>query len=138
MIPGPSQTSKINIYMRTNNVFRLTLLKVHLTCSYASNLLNAPQPMSRQSSLTSLICKLYQNITTTLVFMIVLGIHCNFFTVLPIRLKTCRSNGFFFYKAQFARPKNRARLKGLARPRAPDRHRARNFFQACLFKPLLP
>ena len=27
-------------------------------------------------------------------FMIVYGIHCNFFIVLPIRLKTCRSNGF--------------------------------------------
>ena len=33
--------------------------------------------------------------------MIVFEIHCNFFIVLPIRLKTCRSKEFFkiFYKA---------------------------------------
>ena len=28
--------------------------------------------------------------------MIIFGIHCNFFIVLPIRLKICRSNGFFY------------------------------------------
>ena len=32
--------------------------------------------------------------------MIVFRIHCNFFIVLPIRLKACRSNGFFFFKRQ--------------------------------------
>ena len=47
--------------------------------------------------------------------MIAFGIHCNFFIVLPIRLKTCRSNDFLFFTRQNvrARPKNRARLKGL-------------------------
>ena len=29
--------------------------------------------------------------------MIVFGIHCNFFIVLPIRLETCRSNIFLFF-----------------------------------------
>ena len=42
--------------------------------------------------------------------MIVFGIHCNFLIVLPIRLKTCRSNVFSLYKAKCARLKNRARL----------------------------
>ena len=41
--------------------------------------------------------------------MIVFGIHCNFFTVLPIQLKTCRSNAFFF----FARQNVRAQKIGL-------------------------
>ena len=31
--------------------------------------------------------------SSTLVFMIVFGIHCNFLIVLPTRLKTCGSNG---------------------------------------------
>ena len=57
--------------------------------------------------------------------MIVFGIHCNFFIVLPKRLKTCRLMDFF-KKEKFARPKNRVRLKGFARPSVPDRHRARN------------
>ena len=35
-----------------------------------------------------------------MVFMIVLGIHCNFFIVLPTWLKTCRSNAFFFFTRQ--------------------------------------
>ena len=30
-------------------------------------------------------------------FMTVFSIHCNFFTVLPIRLKTCRAVFFLFY-----------------------------------------
>ena len=29
--------------------------------------------------------------------MIVFGIHCNFFIVLPIQPKTCSSNVFFFF-----------------------------------------
>ena len=42
----------------------------------------------------------------------VFGIHCNFFIVLSIRLKTCRSNVFFlFYKA----PKSRTRLRDFTR-----------------------
>ena len=43
------------------------------------------------------MCELYQNM---LVFMIVFEIHCNFFIVLPVRLKTCISNGFFFLKGK--------------------------------------
>ena len=35
--------------------------------------------------------------------MIVLGTHCNFFIVFPIRLKNCRSNGFFFFTRQNVR-----------------------------------
>ena len=73
------------------------------------------------------IYKLYQNTTSALVFMIVFGIHCNFFNVLPIWLKTYRSNGFFlFNKANCARPKNRARLRGSACPSAPNGHQASN------------
>ena len=61
-------------------------------------------------------------------FMIVFGIHCNFFIVLPIRLKTCSFNGFFnFYKAKCACQKNQAGLRGFARPTTPDWHLARNF-----------
>ena len=51
--------------------------------------------------------------------MIVLGIHCNFFIDLPIRLKTYRSDVFFvfrFDKLKCKRPKNRVRLRGFARP----------------------
>ena len=49
--------------------------------------------------------------------MIVFGIYCDFFIVLPIWLRTSISNVFFvfFYKAKCARPKNRARLRGDAR-----------------------
>ena len=56
--------------------------------------------------------------------MIVFGIHCTFFNVLPNRLKTCRF--VFFYKAKCARTNNRARLRDFAHPSAPDRHQARN------------
>ena len=60
--------------------------------------------------------------------MIVFGIHCNFFIVLPIRLKTCSFNGFFnFYKAKCACQKNQEGLRGFALPTAPDWHLARNF-----------
>ena len=45
-------------------------------------------------------CKLFQNITSTLVFRRVFGIHCNFFIVLTIWLKTCRSNVFFFFRRE--------------------------------------
>ena len=55
------------------------------------------------------ICKLYQN---RLVFMKVFRTNCNFFIVLPIRLKTCRSNGFFFFTKQNLR----ARVRNLSRP----------------------
>ena len=64
---------------------------------------------------------------STLVFMIVFGIQCNFLIVLPIRLKNCISNVFFSsYKAKYARPLDRGRLRGFAHPSAPDRHRAHN------------
>ena len=43
--------------------------------------------------------------------MIVFGIHCNFFIVLPIRLKICRSNGFF-YKTECVHQKKWACLIG--------------------------
>ena len=36
--------------------------------------------------------------------MIVFGIHCNFFIVLIIRLKTCRPNGLFFFTRQMCGP----------------------------------
>ena len=49
------------------------------------------------------ICKHYQNITCRLVFMIVFGIHCNFFIVSPIQLKICRSNIFFTRQEVVAR-----------------------------------
>ena len=53
--------------------------------------------------------------------MIMFGIHCNVFIDLPIRLKTCRTNGFlFFNKAKRAHPQNGARLRGFARLCAPD------------------
>ena len=58
--------------------------------------------------------------------MIAFEIQCNLFTVLPFRLKTGRSNYFFFLfsKAKCVRPKNQARLKGFARLNAPGRVRS--------------
>ena len=52
--------------------------------------------------------------------MIVFQIHCNFFIVLPIRLKTYRSNVFLFFIRQIGR----------ARKTGPQ------FLQACLEMPL--
>ena len=57
--------------------------------------------------------------------MIVFGIHWNFFIVLPIRLKTCRSNGVFL-QGRMCAPEFRARFRGFTRSNAPDRHRTRN------------
>ena len=54
------------------------------------------------------MCKHYQNIPSTPVFMIVFGIHCNFLIVLPIRLKTYRSNVLFFLQGKICAPKNQA------------------------------
>ena len=48
-------------------------------------------------------------------FMIVFGIHCNFFIVLRYRLKTYRSNDFSCFQGKSARPKSRARLRGFSR-----------------------
>ena len=82
------------------------------------------------------MCK-HQNITRVLAFMIVFEIHYNFLIALPIRQSICRSNDFFpFYKAKFARPKYRARLRGFARPSLPDWLRARNLSKPATDKEL--
>ena len=57
--------------------------------------------------------------------MIVFGTDCNFFIALPIQLKTCRFN-VIFYVSKCTHTNIRARLRGFARLKAPDRHRARN------------
>ena len=54
-----------------------------------------PNPRGHEPLLTSPICQ-YQNITCGLVFTIMFRTHCNFFIVLPVRLKICRSNDAFF------------------------------------------
>ena len=59
-----------------------------------------------------------------LVLMIVFGIHCNFLIVLPIQLKTCRSNSFFLFTRQ------NVRLKGFACLNARSASGAQ-FVQAC-------
>ena len=58
--------------------------------------------------------------------MILFGIHCKSFIVLPIRLKTCRSNVFSFLQDKHARLGNQAHLRRFARPNASDQHRERN------------
>ena len=50
--------------------------------------------------------------------MIVLGIHCNFFTVFSIRLKTCRPNGFLFFTRQNVRSGKIGRVSVVLRSRA--------------------
>ena len=58
--------------------------------------------------------------------MIVFG-NCNFFTVLSIRLKTCRANGFFFFTRQNVRIQKIWRVSEVLRARlASNRHRVRN------------
>lgn len=52
----------------------------------------------------------YVNITSTLVFTVVFGIHLNFLIVLPIQLKISRTNVFFYFShlasgAQFIQAK---------------------------------
>ena len=64
------------------------------------------------------ICKLYQNITSRLVFMIVFANHCKYFIVLPIGLKTCRCNCFFFYKRQNVRARKIGRFSEVLQVRA--------------------
>ena len=57
----------------------------------------------------------YQNITNILVFIIVFGIHRNFFIVLPIQLNICRSNILFpFLHVKMYVPKNQAHFRGFA------------------------
>ena len=54
--------------------------------------------------------------------MTVFGIHCNFFIVLPIRLKTCRCISLLFFTKQNTRD-----FSGTSqRFCAPERHRTRN------------
>ena len=48
-------------------------------------------------------------------FMIVFGIHCNIFIVLPIRLKTCRSNAFFFFIRRNVRARKIGRVSEILR-----------------------
>ena len=48
--------------------------------------------------------------------MIVFGIHCNFFTVLPIRLKTCRSNVFLQDKMRAPKKSSACRTRDFSRP----------------------
>ena len=68
--------------------------------------------------------------------MIVFGIHCNLFIVLPIRLKTCRSNDFLlfcFVFCFFTRPPEKlGTSKKFCRHSVPDLHRARNFPDAVI------
>ena len=68
--------------------------------------------------------------------MIIVGVYCNVFIVLPIRVKTCRCNVFsFFTRLKCARPKNRARVRSFARPSVSDRHRVRNLSKPdCVFE----
>ena len=48
-------------------------------------------------------------------FLIVFGIHCNFFIVLPIKLKTCRSNGFLFFPKQYVCARKIGRISEVCR-----------------------
>ena len=50
--------------------------------------------------------------------MIVFGTDCNFFTVLPIQLKTCRFNVFFFFMFQNVRARKIGRVSEVLRVRA--------------------
>ena len=62
----------------------------------------------------------HQNISSTLVFMIVLGSHCNFFINLPIQMKMCKSIIFFFSKKQNVRPKNSDTSRRICAPGRAD------------------
>ena len=61
------------------------------------------------------ICKFYQ---IRLVFIIVFETHCDFFIVLPIRLKTCRSNDFSCLRVEICAPE---KLGLFQRFRTPER-----------------
>ena len=47
--------------------------------------------------------------------MIVFRIHCNFFIILSIRLRTCSSNGFLFFTRQIVRDRKIGRVSELLR-----------------------
>ena len=57
--------------------------------------------------------------SSTLVFMIVLGIHCNFLIDLPICLKTCRSNFFFFLQGKMCAPEKSGASQRFCAPICP-------------------
>ena len=63
--------------------------------------------------------------------MIVFGIHRNIFIVLPIRLKTSRSNDFLFFSGQKVLARKIMRVSEVLRTRY--RHRVHN-----LFRPVRP
>ena len=50
--------------------------------------------------------------------MAVFGMHCNFSLFLPIRLKTCRSNGFLRFTGQNVRTRKIGRVSEVLRVRA--------------------
>ena len=60
-----------------------------------------------------------------LVFTTVFGIHYNFFIVYLFDCNFVDLTSFSFLQGKFVPPKNRARLRGVARPSTPDQYRAR-------------
>ena len=57
-------------------------------------------------------------------FMIVFGNYYNFFIVLPIRLKTCRTDIFFSFLRQNVLARKIGRVSEVLRASAPDWHSA--------------
>ena len=128
--PGLSQAFKINPFARIVDVFELTFLtifgqKYHQRClkssGYTFGLFQSRQ-LIKCFPIHELIkqfwrhqtCKLYQN---RLAFVIVFGIHCNFFIVLFIQLKTYSSNVFFFFTRENVHAKKIGLEILLAQPR---------------------
>ena len=72
------------------------------------------------------ICKFYQNITSSLVFMMVFWTDGNVFIVLPIRLKTCN---FSSLQREVCTPFTEKFLRCFAGLSAYDRHRACNLLR---------
>ena len=68
--------------------------------------------------------------SSTPMFMIVFGIHCNFFIVLCIQLKTCRSNVFFFSTRQHVRAWKIWRVSEVLRARSTP---GAQFVCVCIF-----
>ena len=87
-----------------------------------------PNPWVYKAVWRHQICEFYQNVTGRLVFMIVFGIHCNFFILLPIWLKTYRSNVFLFFTRQNMRARKVGRVWEVLRVRAQS---GTQFVQAC-------
>ena len=70
--------------------------------------------------------KPYQNITSRLMFITVFGILFNFFIVLPILLKTCRTDGLLLLQDKMCAPEKSSASQSFCALMASDRHRARN------------